>query len=516
MRSAVVNASRRGRRRPSTSTVVRAPFDPPRSVPGRPRRSRPARPPRLHLKRRTPTTVEPWSDCRRPTGVFKRARCPRSQERHRLCHRLSRGDSTHAGPSSVPGTACAPLGARASRPQVGRRPTGVFKRARCPRSQERQRLCHRLSRGDSTHAAPARPPGPRVPPLGARASRPQVGRRPTGVQAGKMPAFPGKAPPVSSSLPRRLDPRVPARSPGARAPPWDRGRPARKWAEGPPVCSSRQDARAPRKGSACVIVSPEATRPTRPPLGPRDRGCPPWERGRPARKWAEGPQVCVQAGKMPALPGKAPPVSSSLPRRLDPRRPPLGPRDRGRPPGSAGVPPASGPKAHRCSSRQDARVPRKGTACVIVSPEATRRARSTPAPARPPGPRAPPWERGRPARKWAEGPQVCVQAGKMPAFPGKAPPVSSSLPRRLDALDPRRPPLGPRDRVRPPGSAGVPPASGPEAHRCVQAGKMPALPGKAPFDDACLERAPRRWGAARRRATVPASPGAGSCSTWAK
>ena len=28
-----------------------------------------------------------------------------------------------------------------------------------------------------------------------------------------------------------------------------------------------------------------------------------------------------------------------------------------------------------------------------------------------------------------------------------------------------------------PGSAGVPPASGPKAHRCVQAGKMPALPG---------------------------------------
>ena len=28
--------------------------------------------------------------------------------------------------------------------------------------------------------------------------------------------------------------------------PWERGRPARKWAEGPPVCSSGQDARAPR------------------------------------------------------------------------------------------------------------------------------------------------------------------------------------------------------------------------------------------------------------------------------
>ena len=37
-----------------------------------------------------------------------------------------------------------PLGARASRPQVGRRPTGVLKRARCPRSQggrPRSRSC---------------------------------------------------------------------------------------------------------------------------------------------------------------------------------------------------------------------------------------------------------------------------------------------------------------------------------------------------------------------------------------
>ena len=62
-------------------------------------------------------------------------------------------------------------------------------------------------------------------------------------------------------------------------------------------------------------------------------------------------------------------------------------------------------------------LPGQGTACLIVSPEATRRAQPTPAPARSPGPRAPPWERGRPARKWE-------------VF------------------------------------AGVPPASGPQAHRC--------------------------------------------------
>ena len=40
--------------------------------------------------------------------------------------------------------------------------------------------------------APTRP-ACRSAPLGARASRPHVGRRPTGVQAGKMPALPGIA-----------------------------------------------------------------------------------------------------------------------------------------------------------------------------------------------------------------------------------------------------------------------------------------------------------------------------------
>ena len=78
---------------------------------------------------------------RRPTGVFKRARGPRSQGKRRA-ERVS-------------------LGARATRPHVGRRPTGVSKRARCPRSQGRHRA-ERVS-------------------LGARAARPHVGRRPTGV-----------------------------------------------------------------------------------------------------------------------------------------------------------------------------------------------------------------------------------------------------------------------------------------------------------------------------------------------
>ena len=114
---------------------------------------------------------------RRPTGVFMRARCPRSQgrrqaERPSLGSRASR-PQVGRRPTGVFMRARCPrsrgrrqaerpsLGARASRPQVGRRPTGVFMRARCPRSQGKRRA-ERAS-------------------LGARASRPQVGRRPTGV-----------------------------------------------------------------------------------------------------------------------------------------------------------------------------------------------------------------------------------------------------------------------------------------------------------------------------------------------
>ena len=215
------------------------------------------------------------------------------------------------GPGSVPGTAGVPLGARASRPQVGRRPTGVFKRARCPRSQERHRLSHRLSRGDSTHAAPARSPGPRASPW-------ERGR-PARKWAEGPPVFKRARCPRSQER-HRLSHRLSrgdsthaarARPPGPRASPWERGRPARKWAEGPPVCSSGQDARAPRKGTACLIVSPEATRPTRPRLGPRDRARPPGPRSAPGTACvplgarASRPQVGrrptgVQAGKTPA------------------------------------------------------------------------------------------------------------------------------------------------------------------------------------------------------------------------
>ena len=254
--------------------------------------------------------------------------------------------------------------------------------------------------------------------------------------------------------------------------PRERGRPARS---GPKAhgCSSGQDARAPRNGTACLIVSPEAARRARPspaPLGPRNRGRLPRERGRPARMWAEGPQwfkrarcprsqerhrlshrnsrgdstrstlagparspeprapspgtrasrphvgrrpTVVQAGKMPALPGTAPPVSSKFPRRLDaldPRRPRSVPGAAGAFPGTAGVPPACGPKAHGCSSGQDARAPRNGTACLIVSPEATRHARPTPAPLGPRNRGRLPRDRGRPARMWAEGPRLFKRA----------------------------------------------------------------------------------------------------------
>ena len=215
------------------------------------------------------------------------------------------------GPRSVPGTACAPLGARASRPQVGRRPTGV-------QAGKMPALPGKAPPVSSSLPRRLNPRGPRsVPgtagaPLGARASRPQVGRRPTGVQAGKMPALPGKAPPVSSSLPRRLNPRGPRSVPGtACVPPGSAGVPP---ASGPKAhrCSSGQDARVPRKGTACVIVSPEATRPTRPALGPRDRVRPPWERGRPARKWAEGPQVFKRA-RCPRAQGPRPPIASTCP-----------------------------------------------------------------------------------------------------------------------------------------------------------------------------------------------------------
>ena len=310
---------------------------------------------------------------------------------------------------------------------------------------------------------------------------------------------------------------------------WDRGRPARKWAEGPPVlkrarCPRSQEnldaersflgprasrphvgrrptgvlkrARCPRsqgkRPCGAVFLGPRASRPQvgRRPTGvlkrarcPRSQVSIDAERSFPGAR-ASRPHVGrrptgVQAGKMPALPGE--------------------PRCGAVFPGSAGVPPACGPKAHRCSSGQDARAPGRASMRSGLSRE-----------------------RGRPARMWAEGPPVfkrarCprsresldaersfpgprasrphvgrrptgVQAGKMPALPGE-----------------------PRCGAVFPGTAGVPPASGPQAHRCVEAGKMPAIPGEprcgAVFPGSALRCGDRRGPSEPERA-LPAHPGA--------
>ena len=138
-------------------------------------------------------------------------------------------------------------------------------------------------------------------------------------------------------------------------------------------------------------------------------------------------------------------------------------------PGSAGVPPASGPKAHRCV--QAGKMPAiPGTRpCGAVFPGSAG---------------VPP----------ASGPKAhrCVQAGKMPALPGTRP---------CGAVFP--------------GSAGVPPASGSKAHRCVQAGKMPALPGVASAGRLDLDLGRRKMriaggGTGRRPRAADGSPAAAS------
>ena len=133
--------------------------------------------PGARASRPHPAGGRQWTTRRRPTGVSKRARCPRSRARRRA-ERVSPG-------------------ARATRPQVGRRPTGVFKRAGCPRSRERRRADRsslgaratrpQVGRRPTGELKRARCPRSRARrraervSLGARATRPQVGRRPTGV-----------------------------------------------------------------------------------------------------------------------------------------------------------------------------------------------------------------------------------------------------------------------------------------------------------------------------------------------
>ena len=134
--------------------------------------------------------------------------------------------------------------------------------------------------------------------------------------------------------------------------------------------------------------------------------------------------------------------------------------------------PAEGPPVGSCG--QDARDPRKNTHAARGVPAS---AGVPPAPGRRPAMDDPPM-----AHPW-------VQAGKMPAIPGKTPM------RRGGSLRARGVPA----------SAGVPPAPGrwpamddpPKAHPWVQAGKMPAIPGNTPM---------RRGGSLRARG-VPASAG---------
>ena len=294
--------------------------------------------------------------------------------------------------------------------------------------------------------------------LGSRASRPQVGRRPTGVQAGKMPALPGLRhraswkPPGSAGVSPASGPKahrcssgqdaraLRAPTPGLVEAAWERGRLARKWAEGPQVfkrarCPRSQGSDTGPRGSRL------GARASRPQVGRRPTG--------------------VQAGKMPALPG-------------------LRHRASWKPPGSAGVSPASGPKAHRCSSGQDARAPRAPTPGLVEAA----------------------WERGRLARKWAEGPQVFKRA-RCPRSQGSdTGPRGSPLGSRASRPQVGRRPTGVqagkmpalsglrhRASWKPPGSAGVPPASGPKAHRCSS-----GQDARAPRDGDAAPCACRRTG----------------------
>ena len=182
-------------------------------------------------------------------------------------------------------------------------------RAGFPRERGRPARSGPQARGCSwERGRPARKraAGPRVF-LGARASRPQAGRRPAGV-------------PGSAGVP-------PASGPQARGCSWERGRPARKRAAGPRVFLGARASRPQRAAGPRVFLGSRASRPQAgrrpagvpgsagvppaagrrpagvpgiagvpPASGPQARGCS-WERGSPARKRAAGPQVFKRASR---------------------------------------------------------------------------------------------------------------------------------------------------------------------------------------------------------------------------
>ena len=160
------------------------------------------------------------------------------------------------GTTALPGTAGVPLGAQ---------PPGTT----TPRDSGRPPWDHGPP-GTAGVPLGARPPGTTAPrdrgrppwdhgPPGPRASPWERG--PLGPQPPRDRGRPpwDHGPPGTAGVPLGARPPGSAGVPPASGPQAHRcssGRPARKWAEGPPVCSSGQDARAPRGRSEMRIAAP--------------------------------------------------------------------------------------------------------------------------------------------------------------------------------------------------------------------------------------------------------------------
>ena len=255
-----------------------------------------------------------------------------------------------------------------------------------------------------------------------------------------LPVFLAQSPALLARL--ASAPAGPARRsarPGARATPWDRGRPARLNTGGPSAHGGR-DARDPRKGATPSIErgyrAPVCNRgPSEPGSGAKTAAAsghanshalgharsnapqPPWDRGRPARP---GPQARPTATAAPCL----------AKRTAEPT------------PGIAGVPPAPGrrPGQQRQPHHAWPNAPRSPPGIAGVPPAPGRRPgqQRQPRHARSHAPRSPPWDRGRPARP-----------GRRPAMdnPPQARPTATAA---SCLVEPIAEPT--------PGIAGVPPA----------------------------------------------------------